>query len=162
MTVLFSPDLLIWTNATGSYATTTTPCLNFFVGYDASGDAFVDGESGCFAELKKGSTTWTSLTTSPSIGFPGGVQWDGTYITVNDQLAAGIYRFTCTGTSCTNAGTVPLTGSGDCDDPWIKGAVVACGDIVPADLKLYHYPAGGSPYATITGQDGPIGSVILK
>ena len=38
-------------------------------------------------ELPKGSSTFKTITTSNGVQFPGSVQWDGTYITVFDQLA---------------------------------------------------------------------------
>jgi hypothetical protein len=168
MSVLFTDEVEIWTGGTGSPTTSIDGLLEtYFVGYDGSGDLFANGFNSSFAvamvELKKGSTTWTPLT-GVSIGFPGGMQWDGTYITVEDQTlnANKIDQYSCSGTSCTLAGSVSLAGSEDCDSPWIKGAVVACGDIGDDEVKLYHYPAGGSPYADVAGQDGPIGSVILK
>ncbi len=42
--------------------------------------------------------------------FPGSVQWDGTYMTVFDQLANKLYQYKITGTTATLKGTVSFVG----------------------------------------------------
>ena len=46
---------------------------------------------------------------------------------------------------------MPLSGSKDCDGTWIAKNVVYCPDAGAGNVKVYKYPAGGSPIATLTG-----------
>ena len=85
-------DVVIFKNATGSPTVYSTPlAAEYFDGYDNQGNLFADGftNSGAFelVELPKGSSTFEGITTSNAVQFPGSVQWDGTYLTVFDQLA---------------------------------------------------------------------------
>lgn len=139
----------------------------YFVGYDAKGNLFADGKSSAsafdFAELPVGKTAFEGITTSNSVSFPGQVQWDGKYITIDDQNAHAIYQYSVSGTTATLKGTVDLTGSGDCVQTWILGKLVYCPDFSNGDASVYAYPKGGSALATFSGSfDGPIGSVALK
>ena len=98
-----------------------------------------------------------TLSTSNTVEFPGQVQFDGKYVTVNDQEAHAIYGYTCSGTTCTLEQTVALTGSGDCDQTWIAKGYVICPDAGNGDGEIYKYPAGGSIVATLTGSfDEPL------
>jgi hypothetical protein len=79
------------------------------------------------------------------------VQWDGTYLTVFDQLANAFYQYSVSGTTATLKGTVSLSGSSDCAGTWIAQPYVYCADAGNEDGEVYNYPAGGSPIATLTG-----------
>jgi hypothetical protein len=162
--VLFTGGVLLWKGATGPVQLMNPLAETYFIGYDGSGDLFVDGFTSSFtvglAELPKGSSTWTTLSLPVTIGFPGQVQWDGTYLAVGDQTTNVIYRLSCSGASCTLAGRVMLGATEDCTGFWIRKAVLACGD--GDEGKLYHYPAGGAPFAHVSGLDGGIASVIVK
>jgi hypothetical protein len=62
----------------------------YFVGYDASGNAFVDGYGGGghfqLDELPNGGKTLIDVTPAGlKVGLAGGVQYDGKYTTVGDQ-----------------------------------------------------------------------------
>jgi hypothetical protein len=135
----------------------------FFLGYDNKSNLFLDGfnSGGAFAlaELPKGSKSFETLT-GPSVEFPGAVQFDGKYITVNDQEAHTINGYTCSGTSCTLKQTVSLTGAGDCDQTWIAKGYVICPDAGNNDAEIFKYPAGGSILKTLTGSfSEPLGAV---
>ncbi|MBV8067686.1 MAG: hypothetical protein JO113_06895, partial [Candidatus Eremiobacteraeota bacterium] len=61
------------------------------------GNLFVDGvNSGTtqteFAELPKGSTSFTDITLDQKIHYPGAVQWDGKYIAFEDTFDDMVYR----------------------------------------------------------------------
>jgi hypothetical protein len=91
------------------------------------------------------------------------VQWDGTYLTVEDQLTNEIYRYTVSGTKATLEGTVSFSGSSDCAQTWIATGVVYCGDYGTNGGEVFTYPAGGSPLAVFTGTfDSPLGVVAAK
>lgn len=155
-TIINNGAVVVYTKASGSGTVSQSPLIEaFFDSYDKNGDLYVDGfnSEGAvgFAELKKGSSTWETLTTNNSIEFPGQVQFDGTYITVTDQEAHDIFGYACKGTTCTLKRTVALTGSSDCDQTWIGNGVVFCPDAGNLQGEVYKYPAGGSPIAILTG-----------
>jgi hypothetical protein len=161
-------DIVIFKNATGTGTVMATPlCEEYFDGYDNHGNLFADGFtcSGFFAlvELPKGSTKFETITTSNTVEFPGSVQWDGTYLTVTDQAAAAMYRYTVSGTTATLDGTVLLTGSSDCAQTWIAKAVVYCADADNEDGEVFNYPAGGSIVAVLgSALPLPLGTVAAE
>lgn len=161
-TIIATGQVVTWANGSGTGTVSQTPLIEaFFAGFDSSGNLYVDGfnsndEFG-LVELKKNSSTWQTLSLSNSVGFPGQVQFDGKYVTVNDQDAHDIFGYTCSGTSCTLEQTVALTGSSDCDQTWIAKGYVICPDAGNSDGEIYAYPAGGSILATLTGSfDEPL------
>ena len=161
-------DIIIFKNATGSGTVMGTPLIReYFDGYDNKGNLFFDGfnrrDSFELVELPKGSSKLEAITTSNTISFPGSVQWDGKYLTVVDQEAASMYRYTVSGTKATLKGTVSLTGSGDCAQTWIATGVVYCADAGYGDGSVYKYPAGGSPLAVFTGNFAlPLGTTAAE
>jgi hypothetical protein len=161
-------DVLIFKNASGSPAVYSTPLsAEYFDGYDNHGNLFADGfsPSGAFelVELPKGGSTFEGITTSNTVGFPGSVQWDGTYLTVLDQLTDSIYRYAVSGTKATLKGTVSFTGSGDCGQSWIVKGLVYCADAGNNDGEVFKYPGGGSIVASFTGSFNlPLGVVAAQ
>lgn len=155
-------DVVIYPNASGSgTAYTTTLGSEFFDGYDNKGNLFADGFSGNnfgLTELPKGSTTFKKITTSNTVQFPGSVQWDGTYVTVFDQISNAMYQYTISGTTATLKNTIQFQGSSDCAQTWIVKGLVYCGDAGNNDGEVFKYPQGGSPVAVFTGNfDFPLG-----
>ncbi len=164
-----SGDVVIYKNATGSGTVMKTQLAEeFFNGYDPQGNLFADGFNNQFVfqlvELAKGDSAFKAITTSNTVQFPGSVQWDGTYLTVFDQLTNQFYRYTVSGTTATLKGTIQLTGSSDCAQTWIvKQGLVYCGDAGNNNGAVFNYPAGGSPVAVFTGNfDFPLGTVAVK
>ncbi|HEY1680763.1 MAG TPA: hypothetical protein VGF98_03895 [Candidatus Tumulicola sp.] len=161
-------DVVIFKGATGSPTYLATGMLDtYFDGYDPKGNLFADGfrsQNGfSLVELPKGASAFQQITTSNTVAFPGSVQWDGKYLTVADQTANKIYRYTIHGTKATLKGTVSLTGASDCSQTWIAGSVVYCADAGNDDGEVFNYPAGGSPVATFTGNfDEPLGTVAVQ
>jgi hypothetical protein len=166
--ILYGPgggDIVFFYNANPIGTVIATPLAReYFDGYDDKGNLFFDGFTpasnfGLF-EIPKGSGEVKAITTSNGVGFPGSVQWDGTYMTVTDQSNNEIYQYTIGGTKATLKGTVTLSGAGDCAQTWIATGVVYCGDYFNNDGEVYKYPAGGSAIAILTGNfDGPLGVV---
>jgi len=140
----------------------------FFDGYDNHGNLFADGFTGDrsgfgLVELPKGSSKFVTIKTSNSPQFPGSVQWDGTYLTVFDQVENAMYQYTVSGTTATLKGTVSFSGSSDCAQTWIVTGLVYCGDAGNDQGEVFKYPAGGSPVATFSGQfDFPLGVTAAK
>ena len=162
-----SGDVVIYKNARGSGKAYSTPLTEeYFDGYDNQGNLFADGFAGSnfgLVELPKGASTFQTITTSNSPEFPGSVQWDGTYLTVFDQLTNEFYQYTVSGTTATLKGTVTITGSSDCAQTWMVKGLVYCGDAGNNNGSVFKYPAGGSPVASFTGSfDTPLGVVAAK
>jgi hypothetical protein len=157
----------IFKNATGSGTMYNTPLTReYFDGYDPSGNLFADGSNGsgfALVELPQGSSTFVTIKTSNSPGFPGSVQWDGTYLTVFDQYTSETYQYTVAGTTATLKNTVHLSGASDCAQTWIVKGLLYCGDAGNDDGEAFKYPAGGSATATFTGNfDFPLGVTAAK
>ena len=160
-------DVIIYKSASGTGTVYTTPLgAEYFDGYDPSGNLFADGFAGsgfALVELPKGGSKFQTITTSNSVEFPGSVQWDGTYLTVFDQLANAMYQYTVSGTKATLKGTISFNGSGDCAQTWIVKSLVYCGDAGTNGGEVFKYPAGGSPVATFTGNFAePLGVVAAE
>jgi hypothetical protein len=162
-------DLTIYKNAKGAPKSYTVPGMVYYgyCGYDASGNLFLDGnDSGSafeFAELPGGSKKFKKISGLESIGYAGGVQWDGKYLAVADGLehAAAIYQVQISGSKGTIVGTTELNDSLQVLQFWIQGKRVIDPDQSADNVKFYHYPAGGSPTKTITGNfDDPNGAVV--
>src|SRR5579862_3290978 len=167
LAALTSGGVTIFRRARGRGKVIIAPLTEgYFDGYDDKSNLFVDGfnsgDSFALVELKKGSSTFQTITTNNAIGFPGSVQWDGTYLTILDQLAGAIYQYTVSGTEATLKGTVLLSGSSDCGQTWIAPPYVYCADVGNNDGEVFKYPAGGSLIATLSGVDFPLGVVSLR
>ena len=162
-----SGGVIIFHNARGKGKVITTPSIRGdFDGYDNKSDLFVDGFNSRYSfalvELKKGRSSFATITTSNTIEFPGSVQWDGTYLTILDQFANAIYQYTVSGKNATLKGTVLLSAATDCAASWIAPPYVYCADAGNNDGEVFKYPAGGSPIATLSGMDLPLGVVSLR
>jgi len=161
-------QVVIFKNATGSGTVYDTPLAReYFNGYDPSGNLFADGfdlnYNFTLVELAKGSSKFVTIKTSNAPEFPGSVQWDGTYVTVFDQLTNQLYQYTVSGTTATLKNTVQLTGSSDCAQTWIVKGLLYCGDAGNNNGEVFKYPAGGSAIATFTGNLGlPLGVTAAK
>lgn len=161
-------DVAIYPHASGTPKSYTDPNFYYyeFCGYDNQGNLYIDGTTKGsaleFATLPSGGASFSTLTLNQGIGFPGGVQWDGTHLAIGDQSAAVIYEFAISGSSGTKVGSTPLTGSKDVVQFWIHGAKVIGPDAGLKDVGYYNYPAGGSPTKTITGLGEPVGATISR
>ena len=75
-TIINTGAVVIYPNASGSGTVSQSPLIEaFFDSYDNHGNLYVDGFNSegtfCFAELKKGSSTRKTLSTSNSVELPG-------------------------------------------------------------------------------------------
>ena len=161
-------QVVIFKNAQGTGKVYNTPLdREYFNGYDSSGNLFADGfdssSNFMLVELKKGRSTFVTIKTSNSVQFPGSVQWDGTYVTVFDQLTSQTYRYTVSGTTATLKHTVTYSGASDCAQTWIVKGLIYCGDAGNDNGSVFAYPAGGSAVAVFSGDfDLPLGVTAVK
>ena len=146
------------------------PDIYYYVmcGYDNQGNLYVDGfNAGSvfkFAEIPNGSSSFTNVSLNQSIGFPGGVQWDGKYVAVGDSDNDVIYQFAISGSQGNKVGSTPLNGGSYVEQFWIHSLdhrVIGPSN-GGASVMFWKYPAGGEPTRTITGFRYPFGSVISK
>ena len=166
---LFNGKVTLFKGASGTGTDLQTPLFEaFFDGYDNAGNLFVDGNNSAgsflFVELPKGKTTWITLS-GVAVEFPGAVQWDGKYITVNDQIARDTFGYTCSGKTCTLKRTVALHSG--CKQTWIAKGYVICPEggntHGGGGVEIIKYPAGGGAIATLTGSfSSPLGAVSAE
>jgi hypothetical protein len=135
--------------------------------YDDQGNLFVDGTEMDgqfeFAELPAGGSELENVSLNQPPVIAGAVQWDGTYVTVEDQGVASegstIYQYTISGTTGTEVGSTTLGGSTDVIQTWIHGKTVV-GPDASGKIFLWHYPSGGTAYKTITGTGEQTGAAV--
>lgn len=154
----------IYKHASGTPTVYTDSDFNeyYWCGYDDRGNVFVDGQSDKnafeFAELSKGSSTLETITLNQSMGFPGGVLWDGKHIAVGSYYPPPsgqpvVYQFAIKGSEGTKVGTTLLgSGASDVKVFWIQGKTLVAPNTYTggSNVLFYRYPAGGGATKTIT------------
>jgi DNA-binding beta-propeller fold protein YncE len=166
---LAAGNFVIYQNAEGSPAGPYYDSLMYymyFCGYDAQGDLFFDGESygGQFrlAELPSGSSNIVDISLNQTIGQPGAIQSEGSYVAVGDQQSNVIDHVYVSGSSGMISGSTPLGKAKDVVQFWIRRGKVAGSDALGRDVGLWKYPAGGSPTSVIKHKFliEPIGAAV--
>lgn len=173
-------SLWIFANAQGTPKNYRDSKISFayFDGYDLEGNLFVDGLDGSYAfklaELPKGESTLNDISLYKSVGFPGGVHWDGKYVAIGDQDYEGqhtsaIYQISISGSHATTKGTTPLTGSCDVLEFTFgrtggkrggqKNQIIGP-DICQNSVDFHKYPAGGSATKVLNGLQYPVGATL--
>jgi hypothetical protein len=116
----------IFAKATGNPKIIAAFYRTHSLGYDDKGNLFVDGRNGgssggpfMFGELVKGKVKAIALK-GGTINLPGGVQWDGSYITVGDRSPGTIYRIS----AGKIVGSISLTGEANTVEYVIDGKTV--------------------------------------
>lgn len=159
-------DVAVWTKAKGNPTMYTSSKLQlpYWCAYDKSGNLFVDGEyiqSGfhsSFAELPNGGSTLTNVSLPFSLGTPpGGVVWDGKYVTVG--VGDLIYRLTITGSSASVAGSTTLGNSWNPPVYTIFGKKLIASS--GGNIGFFHYPKSGNAFKTIA-QNWPWSAAVSR
>lgn len=153
--------LNIFKKAAGKAKTLTDSAFFYMdgVAYDPKGNLFIDGSFGTsnkfeFAELKSGASKFTPISIAQHIKYPGGVQYDGKYITVGDAEAERIYA-----TSGKNVvRTTALAGATVVNGFFIDGTAVICAD--EGMIQIYKYPAGGTASLSVDASNAT--SVVIS
>jgi hypothetical protein len=152
--------LAVYNDATG--APMLYQIFGNYCGYDGNGNLFVDADNPHFLlhELPRGSNTFRNIEVGQFVNNAGQVQWDGTYITVQDQSPPGsIYRLSISGSSATLVGTTKFKRVARLySQSWIWNGRIA----VPLrrlhsklwEIGVWKYPAGGVAIQTIAGDFG--------
>lgn len=163
-------DVVIYKHAKGTPKAYSDPSIVTYTscGYDDKGNLYIDGLSANgefkFAELPAGSKTLTDVTLNQQINVPGGVQWDGKYVAVEDQgmgySGSTIYQFTISGSTGTEVGTTVLDGSTDAIKFWKQGHRVVAPNLGNKNVMYWTYPAGGAALKTISGFSEPVAVTV--
>jgi hypothetical protein len=141
-----------------------------FCSYDPQGDLFVDGSSYYYYdfeldELPRTAKRFETLTLDQAIAVPGGVAWDGRYVTVEDQSVGIIYRFLVAGSSGVLHGETTLTDASKLEQYWIGDGAIVGANYGDLDAIAWKYPRGGAPVKTYVGIEGftrPFGIVVSR
>lgn len=166
----FSKHINVFKNARGKPLLYTDSHFYFLqsCGYDPYGDLFIAGWKSSkakpgFAELSKGSHKVININLDTPIYPDGGVQWDGKHVAVFafDPPKHGdpvIYQFAINGTEGTKVGTTRLGAPSYLISQFF---IFGKNLIAPNwygrsdqyfDVLFFNYPAGGTPYMTISKQ----------
>jgi hypothetical protein len=117
--------------------------------YDDAGNILFDGLSGdgspAFAELRRGSRTFTNVNVRPRLARPGKIEWDGSHFAVGIERSETIRQVDVFGSTGRVVGKTQLEGCIFTDFFIIGDRVVAsCGDV-----RIFQYPAGGPPLGVL-------------
>ncbi len=136
----------------------------FFGTYDAHGNLFVNGTNygsteSDYAELPQGSGQFTDITLNKTIGYPGGLQWDGSSLAVQDASKDVVYRVNVSGSHGTVAGATHFRI--DHSTLLAQFAIQGRTIVLPYSVRsrrlkkmgLWRYPAGGAPTKTFRAPD---------
>jgi len=137
----------------------------YFVAYDSSGNAFVDGYGGQYAlqvaELEPTARKLHIVTPTGLGGYsPGGVQYNDTNLAIGNAKSAVIYQIT----------DGEVTGKTTLEDACRVWQFFIDGNRVIAPnackhggrVSIYDYPAGETPLKTLTGLKSPFAAVISR
>lgn len=175
-------NVAVYAHASGSPKAYSNPNIHYYYycAYDNHGNLFTDGETlgSVFGlgEVRKGGKTLKFISVDQTIYLPGGIQWDGKYLAVGDQVAvkhnftSTIYDFAISGSNATTVNTMVLTGSNEVAQFWIpfvdtggrhgEGKRLIGPNQGGADTLIWDYPSGGNPIQTISGESDPIGATV--
>ena len=124
--------------------------LFYFCTYDDTGNLFVDGsgqysQSFNVAELPKGKKKFINLTVDQYIDYPGGIQWDGTYLAIGDRYDNLIREYEVNGRNATEFSQTLLNGTTGALGFLVQKRQVIVPGSTSASVDFYKYPAGGAP-----------------
>lgn len=159
--------LAIFTNARGTPKTYTIKNIYYyyFCSYDDAGDLFVDGSGRAgvshVAELPAGGATLENIALNHKVPAISGVLWHGTSLAIeNGHVPTSIDRFAIDGGTARFTGKTKVTGAKNLLQFSIQGSTLIAPDADEGSVFFYQYPAGGSPFATITGLGIPRGTAV--
>lgn len=165
-----SGNVAIYSHATGTPTDYTDLSIYIYYDcvYDGKGNLYVTGadQNGNFkfAELRRGHKMFENIAVQQQIFVPGGVQWDGKYVDVEDQGAgyhgSTVYQLSVSGSTATKVGTIALSGSTDVLQFRLYRHKIIGGNIGTApNVMFWTYP-GGTALKTLTGFTEPDGVTV--
>lgn len=154
-------NVAIFKDAMGTPTIYTDPSISdyYSCSYDNQGNLFIEGTAtsghAVFAELPLGSGTFTNITLGKPSKYLGAVQWDGSYITLQEGLK--IYRLSISGSKGTVVGTTQIRRR----DPSKGYEYIYRGRVIAPDgaqhkdgrIGFWRYPSGGDA-VNVIADDG--------
>jgi hypothetical protein len=151
----------VFSNEQGQPALYNSGLDSTYCGYDNSGNLYVNGYNGHipgFAVLLHSQSQFEQLSINGSVGNPGQVQWDGTYITYESGSRGKTYisQIQVSGSSANIVGTINLTGI----HRWPYASWIFNNHVlvpysnrgtVAKQLSQWQYPQGGKPARSYKG-----------
>jgi hypothetical protein len=150
------------------YMMTSNISRPIFCGYDRDGNLFVDGNTvGVtgfgFTELAKHARKFKVVWLTQTLGYPGGILWDGKHLAVGDQDTNTVYQVDVAGQSGKIVGSTVLSGARDVAQFGKHGGFIIGPDLAASTAPIWKYPAGGNPTRTITdGIYQPVAAVVSE
>lgn len=172
--------VLVFPNATGSPKTYTARGGVSNCVYDQSGNLYVDGEVGTMFypgnglwELPKNGDKLLKLhdrriKSIREFGYAAGIQWDGNRIALGNYTGTTIDRLAQHGRTVRSVQAVTLRDPGTTVYQfWIQGNVLiepysSSTGSTSGGVAFFNYPAGGSPFKTITGLNEPSSATVSR
>jgi streptogramin lyase len=149
-----------YTQPDGTYFT-------YFCAYDDSGDLFFDADTQHSAfqltELPAGSSgNFTTVSVNQRFSEPGGVLWDGNYLSIAElsrrrKRPAVVHQFSITGSNGTEVGSTTLRKARE-GLFWIQGSTII--SEARGDVGFWNYPEGGRPEKIVHTPDGAGGVAV--
>ncbi len=132
--------------------------ITFIVRTTARGTFFVDGLKGqqtfIFFEKAKSSDSFSPVTLSQGISYPGAVQWDGAHVVVGDGRTMNVYQFDVSDGNGTEVGTTMLDGAFSLEGQFfIDGKTLIYSMLNRSEsygFAYWSYPAGCNPTQTFS------------
>ena len=137
----------------------------FNCAYDNKGDLFVDDvfnrnhHRKYIGELPRSAKQFTNYLLDRRIAHPGGIQFDGKHIVIEDLGSLIAYRLRFSGSNAIIVGKTQLNGAGYVDQYSIQGNTLI-GPDSNTTVYLWKYPKGGSPVSSIGGFTLNYGSTV--
>lgn len=169
-------NLSVFKNARGKPITFTDPWVGafFWCAYDGQGNVFVTpGAPGkWFDELPSGGNQLVSISVNHKIISEGAVQWDGSYLAINEPQSpqhthhkpTTIYRVNVVGTEGVIVGTIHLKSNrrnpGYNTPLWIQQGNILSPELPLKNVGVWQYQAGGKPLSAIEVTGGIFGITV--
>ena len=150
-------DVAVFADEHGARANFISHLASRSCGYDNNGNLFVDGYDGFgygISELPKSASTFRTFALPDTVGNPGRVQWDGTYIAYQGGYPVNaISRIAISGSTATVVETVNVKVPRRVAPSWFyDGKVIVpynIHNVHPTVIGVFKYPKGGAPTKTI-------------
>jgi hypothetical protein len=152
-------EVAIFPKARGTAQWYTDSTISTFglCGYDNQGNLFVDGSGSgtTLAELPKGSATFKNFSLGSEFDPYGNIQWDGRHITLTNPKTQVIYRLAIgrtlkiVGSTHVHSWHNSYSGHWPYVQTWVQDGQFIAQSSADAELGLWRYPEGGSPYKTL-------------
>jgi hypothetical protein len=168
--------IFVFPHGTGTPIEYNAPNMYYYFppAYDNRGNLFVEAEaegtSGTHVfELPNGRSEFNELFLNVTINFPGGAQWDGAHVDLDDQefsssTGSGIYQVQIKGKFGTMTGEFAFPGScGDSDvvQPWVQGSKIVAPDASCGTVGIDYFP-GGVNEMYLSGTQHPVGAAVSQ